>query len=86
MVILEPTYSPIGVIAVSAPQVNSPIPIIRKTAPTKNAISISASTGTIVIISKRTIPVTGKTDDRDSEIFGPMIVLRKNFKLNSPSP
>ena len=33
-VIFEPTYSPIGVIAVSAPRLNSPMPTIRSTAPT----------------------------------------------------
>ena len=79
-VIFAPTYCPIGVIAVSAPRVNSPIPTISKTAPKINAKSISAGTGTIVTRRKSTIPVTGSTEESDSEIFGPKIVFRKVLK------
>jgi hypothetical protein len=85
-VILEPTYCPIGVIAVSAPSVNNPIPTISSIAPRMKARSISAGTGTTVTNSRRTIPVTGRTDDRDSDILGPSIVFLKILRLNLTHP
>jgi hypothetical protein len=78
-VILDPTYSPIGVIAVSAPKVKRPIPTIRSKAPMINERSIAFDTGKKVTSKRRTISVTGRTDERDSEIFSRRIVLSKSF-------
>ena len=75
----EPTASPIGVIAISAPSVKKPIPRISKTAPITKAMSVPFGIGVIVKQSSRTIPVTGMTDNRDSLIFSFRIVL---FFLN----
>ena len=65
--------------AVSAPSVNRPIPTMSMTAPKRKASSISAVTGTTVESNSSTMPVTGNTDDRDSDIFGPSIVLPNIF-------
>jgi hypothetical protein len=68
-VILEPTYSPIGLIAVSAPKVKRPMPKISITAPIRKATKIAELTGKKAISRISTIAVTGSTEDSASEIF-----------------
>ena len=79
LVILEPTYSPIGIIAASAPSVKSPIPKMSITAPIRKERSIGASTGAIDIMRINTIALTGSTDASDSFIFSLSIVLPDAF-------
>ena len=61
----EPTCSPIGVIEISAPKLNKPIPKIRNREETKNIINsriVKFNNG--VKFNNRTISETGKTDTR----------------------
>ena len=64
-----PTRSPMGIMAMSAPRVKKPIPTIRKAAPARNNIRGSSGMGVIVMQRSSTIQVTGRTQERDSEIF-----------------
>ena len=64
-----PTFSPMGIMAISTPRVKNPIPIIRKAAPARNSISGSRGMGVMVIPRINTMQVTGSTDDKDSVIF-----------------
>ncbi len=62
-----PICSPMGVMARSAPRLNSPIPSIRKTADTENtASSVPVKLTSGVAASISTITVTGSTDTNDS--------------------
>ena len=74
-VIADPTYSPIGIIAVSAPRVNSPIPRISITAPIMNESITPLLIGKNIKHRINTITVTGKTEESDSFSFSSSIVL-----------
>lgn len=65
-VICEPTYSPIGVIDISAPRENSAIPTIIITAPNKNDVKLDISIGAMVKHNTNIIKETGNTDLTDS--------------------
>jgi hypothetical protein len=65
-VIWEPTYSPIGVIDISAPRENSAIPTIIITAPNKNDVKLDISIGAMVKHNTNIIKETGNTDLTDS--------------------
>ena len=66
----EPTCSPIGVIARSAPRLKSPIPRMRNTADMpKTALSIPLSGARGVNERMSTMTVIGKTDMKDSRNF-----------------
>ena len=69
LVTAEPTWFPMGVMARSVPRVKSPIPRISITAPRTKPISRSLGTGEMVKHSKKTIPVTGSTEEMDSFSF-----------------
>ena len=73
-VIWAPTRSPMGVMAISAPSVKSPMPRINSTAPIKKASSVSAGTGEIVKLSTTTMAVIGSTEAKASRTFSPRIV------------
>ena len=75
LVLWEPTYSPMGVMEISAPRVKKPMPTISATAPTKKAISVPLGMGATVKHSASTSAVTGKTAWRDSRILARKIVL-----------
>ena len=66
---LLPTPCPRGVMAISAPSWNSPMPTIRRTAPVRKSVRVPTSNGTRVMLSSRTITVIGNTLERDSLIF-----------------
>ena len=70
-----PTYSPIGVIAVSAPSVNKPIPTVTNNAPTIKTKNIPLSMGAMVKHNAKTIAVIGKTEENASFTFCEIIVL-----------
>ena len=62
-----PTCSPIGVMARSAPRLKSPIPIMRKTAHTQNAVSsVAVKSISGVNESTTTMRATGNTEINDS--------------------
>ena len=65
----RPTCSPMGIMAMSAPSVKKPMPMIKNTAPTRNSIRVDSSIGAMVMPSASTISVTGSTELRDSCIF-----------------
>ena len=62
-----PTCSPIGVIAMSAPKLNRPIPTINTNAEIKNTVvSVRLKFTNGVKFNSNTIAVTGNTDTNDS--------------------
>ena len=69
-----PTWLPIGVMARSVPRVKSPIPKISRSAPSTKPISRLLGTGEMEKQSRKTIPVTGRTEERDSFSFSERIV------------
>ena len=75
LITVLPTYSPIGVIAVSAPSVNKPIPITVKNAPSKKDNILPFSTGINVEHNKITINAIGKTEEKASLILEFIAVL-----------
>jgi hypothetical protein len=58
-----------GIMAMSAPSENSPIPKIRRTAPRRKLVSISAGIGTIAAHKIITRMEIGATECRDSLTF-----------------
>ncbi|OPZ76258.1 MAG: hypothetical protein BWY78_01426 [Alphaproteobacteria bacterium ADurb.Bin438] len=64
-----PINSPIGIIAISAPIINIPIPKISNNEPTIKTISMSILIGTSKKDNKKTIILTGIIDVKDSIIF-----------------
>ncbi len=67
--IWTPMPSPMGVMAISAPSWNKPIPRISMTAPVTNITKLPSSIGTRKILISSTIPVIGRTAERDSMVF-----------------
>ena len=63
-----------GVIAVSAPRVNSPMPTISSAAPIKKAISVAVGRGATVKLKITTMAVMGTTEANASRIFSPRMV------------
>ena len=68
-VMCAPTYSPIGAMAVSAPNVKRPMPKTSMAAPSKKQSSASLDTGVKVKHIKKTMIVTGNTAATDSLTF-----------------
>ena len=65
-----PTPSPMGIMAMSAPRENSPIPTTRRMAPRRNIIKVPAGiSGARVKLSTSTMAVMGSTEERDSNVF-----------------
>ena len=64
-----PTPSPNGVMAISAPSWNSPMPTTSIAAPTRNSATDPSSIGTIITLMASTISVMGSTAQRDSLVF-----------------
>ena len=69
LLISIPMPSPMGVMARSAPNVNTPMPKIKRTAPNRNNTNVPAETGAMVMLKTSTIAVIGSTEARDSNIF-----------------
>ena len=65
-VISEPTACPSGIMDISDPSVNSPMPAISITPPSRNATMALLGTGAMVKHSTSTISITGNTDVSDS--------------------
>ena len=68
-VILAPTFSPMGVIDISAPSVKNIIPAMTIIAPTRKHNRILEVMGAIVKLNTITIPTTGRTAFKDSANF-----------------
>ena len=66
---IEPTFSPIGVMESSTPTLKSSIPAINKTAPTRKVIRMLGGIGAMVKQSNNTITKIGNTAFRVSENF-----------------
>jgi hypothetical protein len=64
-----------GIIAISAPRVNRPIPSISITAPIMKVSIIPLFIGKNMKERKKTLIVTGSTDEKDSFSFSSNIVL-----------
>ena len=81
----EPTCSPIGVMARSAPRLNSPMPPIRKTAQIAKTISclgVSETSG--VNDTASTISVTGKTEANASfSLSSKILNIAKQYRKGS---
>ena len=77
-----------GVIAVSAPKVKSPVPTTTLAAPSIKASIIPLSSGVTVMHKSITIIVMGKTEEKASFIFSEIMVLsvKKNPNLFFTSP
>ena len=65
----EPMRSPIGIMDRSAPSVNSPMPAMSSTAPSRKSQKVPAGSGESSRWISTTIPVTGSTEESDSLIF-----------------
>ena len=68
-VILAPTFSPMGVMDISAPRVKNIIPAMTITAPTRKHSRILEVMGAMVKLNTITIPTTGRTAFKDSANF-----------------
>ena len=64
-----PMPRPMGVMEVSAPSWNNPIPMISISAPTKNMAMVPRSMGTSSTLMPSTIRVMGRTAESDSWSF-----------------
>ncbi len=69
LAIFVPTFSPMGVIASSAPRVKSIIPMTRSTAPNRNKRSMLGKTGAMVKLRSNTSPIMGSTAFNASSNF-----------------
>ena len=67
--ICTPIPSPKGVMDISAPSWKKPIPITSIIAPTINITMVPRSMGTSRMLKSSTMPVMGRTAERDSSIF-----------------
>lgn len=67
-VISLPTASPRGIMDISEPRENSPMPTISRRLPTRKAIMALLDTGVTVKHSSRTMAVMGSTEVRDSRM------------------
>lgn len=74
-VMAAPTRSPMGVMAVSAPRENRPMPRITITAPIRKASSVSVGMGATVKLRISTITVMGTTEAKASRSFSQRMVL-----------
>ena len=64
-----PMPSPIGIIAISAPIVKKPIPIISSAEPARNTNIVPEGIGTKTTLTISTIKVIGSTEPNASIIF-----------------
>ena len=64
-----PTFSPMGIMAISAPRVKKPMPMMSRNAPIRNSIIGARGIGVIVLHNSSTMAVMGSTAERDSLIF-----------------
>ena len=78
MLRVVPTPSPMGIIDMSTPRVNSPMPPTRRMAPKRNSTSVPGSRGAAVMDSKKTMAVMGSTEAIDSRVFSISCLLRRN--------
>ena len=60
----EPRASPRGIMAISAPNENSPIPTISSTAPARKSRKVPMGMGMRTTLSTRTMAVMGSTEAR----------------------
>ena len=68
LVMVAPMSSPIFIMDISAPMVNSPMPNISRTAPKRNSISVPTGIGEMITLNKNTMMVIGNTEYRASYV------------------
>ena len=71
----EPTRLPMGVMAISAPSVNSPIPATSSSAPMKKSSIRSTDMGISTKQTTLTMSTRGKTEPKDSCSLSDKVVL-----------
>ena len=69
LLICTPMPSPIGVMDISTPRENNPIPNTSSNAPNKNKTIVPGVSGAMVTLMASTMAVMGSTEERDSLIF-----------------
>ena len=69
LLICTPMPSPMGIMDMSTPRVNSPIPTTNSTAPKRNSTMVPGVKGATVILMISTMAVMGSTEAKDSLIF-----------------
>jgi hypothetical protein len=66
---LTPTPSPLGIIAISAPRVKKPIPMISRAAPARNIMMVPEGMGARTTLTINIMAVMGRTEEKASLIF-----------------
>ena len=66
---IRPIWSPMGIMAMSAPREKNPMPTISMPAPSRNSSSVPMGMGASVKLSTSMMTVMGSTEERDSAIF-----------------
>ena len=69
MLIFTPMASPMGIMDMSTPRVNRPIPTTSSTAPKRKSTMVPGVRGATVMLITITMAVMGSTEARDSLIF-----------------
>ena len=68
--------SPMGVMDISTPRVNRPIPPTSRMAPNRNRTRVPGARGAMVMDNKKTMAVMGKTAAMDSRVFSRSCLFR----------
>ena len=68
-VIFAPTFSPMGVMEISAPREKNIMPTMTSTAPNKKLSKMPGDIGAMVKLRHRTMTMMGTTAERASDIF-----------------
>ena len=84
LLISTPIPSPIGIIDMSTPTVNRPMPSMSIRAPNKNITIVPALSGAIETLSSSTTPEMGSTDAKASRIFSPKGCIQPRFISRHP--
>ena len=79
---LRPIWSPMGIMAMSAPSEKKPIPTISMPAPSKNSTIVPLGMGASVKLSASTITVMGSTEESASDIFSLSFFFNKCTSLS----
>ena len=69
LLIFTPMASPMGIMDMSTPRVNRPIPTTSSTAPKRKSTMVPGVRGATVMLITITMAVMGSTEARDSLIF-----------------
>ena len=79
--------SPMGIMAMSTPMLNSPTPMISSRAPARKSIREETGMGARVRLSTSTMAVMGRTEVRASRVFSlsclfiPYLLIKTPFRV-----